>query len=504
MEELATKPGPTPDDETPAALGALARVAGTACLLLAFVYLLPPLHRFRPFVLGHDPWPIVRHYGARSGGETSVATGGARTTDAPASREALSRELGSSVAANLSGAEAVQRTGPRTRIEPAEFEGISQRIVDPSFSGMGPFFEALLRTAQEQPHALTRVAHYGDSSIATDRITSTVRRNLQLRFGDGGHGFVLVAKGYMPYRHIGLEHQANDAWQVQEVTRRSREDGRYGFGGIVIRGGGGARALHGSDPESPVGRTVSRFEIWYASGPRLGDLELRIDGGEPRVLSTTTAAAGEGVELIDLPDGNHRLQIRALSTVELYGVVLERDVPGVVYDSLGLVGARANRLLNFDAAHVRAQIERRGTNLLVLGFGGNEASDRIDPAVYERDFQAVVARMRGGRDDLGCLVVAPLDQAGREGSAVRTFRGLPLIVEAQRRVAERAGCAFFDTFQAMGGPGAMARWYRSSPPLASGDFRHATPEGYEVIGNMIYKAILESFARWLESRTPSP
>ena len=55
---------------------------------------------------------------------------------------------------------------------------------------------------------------------------------------------------------------------------------------------------------------------------------------------------------------------------------------------------------------------------LVLGFGGNEASDTIDPELYEADFQRVVERMRGGRRDLGCLVVAPLDQAGR-GAGLR-------------------------------------------------------------------------------------
>lgn len=497
----ATPETPARPDETPEALRHLVVLAGTLVAILLLVYVLPPLHRFRPWVPG-EPWLIVRHYGARTGGEQTIATGGAATTEAPTSREALTRELGSAVAASLRPTTVTAPAGPRTRIEPREYEGLDRHIVDPSGAGMRPFFEALLRTAREEPHAITRVAHYGDSSIATDRITSTIRRDLQLRFGDAGHGFVLIAKGYMPYRHIGLDHEANDAWQVQEVTRRSRSDGRYGYGGIVLRGGGGARALYGSDQddEAPVGKTVSRFELWYSTGPRLGQVELRIDGGEPRQLSTTSETPGEGVERIDLPDGTHRMQLRALSMVELYGVVLERDVPGVVYDSLGLVGARANRLLNFDAAHVRSQLERRGTNLLVLGFGGNEASDPIDPAIYERDFEAVVERMRGGRTDLGCLVVAPLDQAGRVGGAIRTFRGLPAIVEAQRRVAERKGCAFFDTFHAMGGEGSMARWYRSNPPLASGDFRHATPEGYEVIGNMIYKAILESFARWLETQ----
>jgi hypothetical protein len=53
--------------------------------------------------------------------------------------------------------------------------------------------------------------------------------------------------------------------------------------------------------------------------------------------------------------------------VSLYGVAVERDGPGVVYDSLGLLGARANRLLNYDSAHIKNQLEQRGSNLIVLG-----------------------------------------------------------------------------------------------------------------------------------------
>jgi lysophospholipase L1-like esterase len=176
---------------------------------------------------------------------------------------------------------------------------------------------------------------------------------------------------------------------------------------------------------------------------------------------------------------------------------LERDGPGVVYDSLGLVGARANRLLNYDPAHIRSQLERRGVSLLVLGFGGNEASDeRTEEAFYE-DYVQVLRHMRQGREDLACLVFAPLDQGRRHGGRIRTLPTIPRIVAAQRRAAFDSGCAFYDTWQAMGGEDAMRHWHKAQPRLAMSDFRHATPAGYEVIGNMFYKALLAGFADYL-------
>ena len=105
---------------------------------------------------------------------------------------------------------------------------------------------------------------------------------------------------------------------------------------------------------------------------------------------------------------------------------------------------------------------------------------------------------------LGCLVFSPLDQGTRERGRVVTMDTIPTIVEAQREAAFAEGCAFYDTFQAMGGEGAVRRWLRSRPRLASGDLRHMTPAGYEVVGNLFYKAILEGFAGYLEEEGASP
>jgi lysophospholipase L1-like esterase len=219
--------------------------------------------------------------------------------------------------------------------------------------------------------------------------------------------------------------------------------------------------------------------------------------------------AGDAVHTIDVPDGPHRLEVRYTGNgrVTLYGVVMEREGPGVVYDSLGMVGTRASRMLNFDQAHIREQLRTRGTNLLVLGFGGNDASDNTTEERYYEQFKQVIAHMRGDRTDLGCLIFAPLDQAERdERGNIRTMPMVPRIVAAQRRAAFEMGCAFYDTWEAMGGSGAMQRWSRARPALAFTDYRHATPEGYRVIADLYYMALLAGFEEYLrtEGRTAPP
>jgi lysophospholipase L1-like esterase len=242
---------------------------------------------------------------------------------------------------------------------------------------------------------------------------------------------------------------------------------------------------------------VSRFELFYQRGRGSGPLELKVDGQRKAVIETRASKPEDAFHLIEVPDGPHQLAIKAFGApVKLYGVALERTVPGVVYDSLGIVGAVGERLLGAEPEHIAGQIAHRDPDMLVLAFGGNESANAwLNIEQYERDLTKVVEHMRRGKPTMSCLLFGPLDQGERDKRGrVVTVKVLPKIVAAQRKVAGQQGCAFFDAFAAMGGEGSMGKWTKVRPKLATSDLRHATPAGYEVIGNMYYKALLEAFA----------
>jgi len=62
------------------------------------------------------------------------------------------------------------------------------------------------------------------------------------------------------------------------------------------------------------------------------------------------------------------------------------------------------------------------------------------------------------------------------------------------------GCAFFNTFQAMGGEGTMARWYESQPRLVSADFMHPLPAGARKVGILLYDALDTGFQQFKARR----
>jgi hypothetical protein len=53
------------------------------------------------------------------------------------------------------------------------------------------------------------------------------------------------------------------------------------------------------------------------------------------------------------------------------------------------------------------------------------------------------------------------------------------------------GCAFFDTYRAMGGQGSMARWVKRG--LGQADLTHPSGVGAEMIGTWIYRALLQGY-----------
>ncbi len=375
------------------------------------------------------------------------------------------------------------------------------RLDDPSGRAMEHFFASLRRTADREAAAVTRVAHFGDSTIVADHITHTLRKKLQGRFGDAGHGFVLAGHHHRRYYHRGIRHRSR-GWEPYRVTRRELSSGRYGYGGVLFRGTYGAGSSFATSLRSPVGRRVSRYEIAYVRHPRGGRLFWSLDGANPSVIDTRASTEEDVWEVLQVPDGPHELRLSAggHGDVRVYGVVLEREGPGVVYDSLGLAGARAARRLHADAGHLAKHVAHRRPDLVVLAFGREEAGDPgVSTEAYKRRLAKVVDRTRAGRPDASCLPFGPVDQGLHGKDAVDgTRRSVIELTASQRKVAASQGCAFFDTLAAMGGPGAMIRWSKQTPPLASERLTYPTPAGYREIADLFFRALLRGFSDYLE------
>lgn len=369
------------------------------------------------------------------------------------------------------------------------------------------FYAKLTQTQLGLPGAITRVVHYGDSAIGNDGITGAIRSKMQARFGDAGHGFHLLGQPNASYRHQGVRFDERSPWQHCFIIFDCKKDGYYGLGGTTFESAGGAEIRLSTANKGPAGRKASRFEVWYAGAPKGGKLRLKLDEQEPVELETAADVLEDRWHVIETDDGEHTLSIRAAGggKVRAYGAVLERTVPGVVYDEMSQIGALTRRMLNFDREHLKRQIAHRDPDLLVLMFGGNDMNTQGTMEKYKGEFSDVIKMFREYDPTLPCLVMAPLDHGERDGSGKIVTRSIvPKLVQAQREVAEVEGCAFFDTYEAMGGSGSMGRWVRSSPALGAGDLSHLTHHGHKVVGAMVYRSLMQGYVDYRKRLEGTP
>jgi len=178
--------------------------------------------------------------------------------------------------------------------------------------------------------------------------------------------------------------------------------------------------------------------------------------------------------------------------VWLFGLAVERDRPGVVVDTLGINGSRARYQLLWDDAIYREHLRRRKPDLVVLAYGTNESGDDSPIEDYERDLRAVVERVRETVPEASCLLIGPSDRPMQVEERVFEDRARTLrLIEVQHRVALELGCGFFDLVAFQGGALSMVQWAASDPAYASQDHIHFSRLGYERLGEVLLKALLE-------------
>jgi lysophospholipase L1-like esterase len=395
----------------------------------------------------------------------------------------------------------------------------SQSLLDAPSATLDPLFGALAAAERGEPTARVLWLVFGDSHTAGDSLTQRLRYTLQSRFGDAGRG--LVAAGRPPTRHYyqrDVRYGASGRWRAA-VGGHKRADEPFGIAGLRVSGRTkGAQLWVESCAECPLGGRVAQFEILYYAAPDHGALRYRVDAGPWQQRKTRTAAIEPPHParlIVPVADRPHKLTLEhgGGGVIDLFGVVLERLRPGVIVDSLGVVGRRLASLRSWDWSVIGEQLASRDPRIVVLQYGSNEADDPdLDLEAMARYFDETILRIRAAAPSAAILILGPPDMATREGGKPcdrrkpdappiaecewRTPHVLGEIIAVQRAAAARNRVAFFDTFAAMGGADRMHGWVTAEPRLAHKDHVHFSDLGYQTWADLLSSAVLADYDRW--------
>ena len=259
----------------------------------------------------------------------------------------------------------------------------------------------------------TRIVHYGDSPTTADLITGEVRSLLQKRFGNAGHGFVLMEKPWAWYQHAGVEIFAF-GWLIVPASHFEAGDGMFGLGGVSFTGAAPARSGFIFRRER-----YSQFEVWFLRQPGGGVFTVSADGQILGHTDTSGDSKSADFAAFRAQSAAAELVVQVdQGSVRLFGVTAEKPGPGVVYDSLGLNGGSITVLAHmFNQRHWTEELRHRHPDLLIVNYGTNEAGfpNFIDKE-YEGELREAIRRIHAALPSSSVLIMSPMDRGQRTRS----------------------------------------------------------------------------------------
>ena len=357
--------------------------------------------------------------------------------------------------------------------------------------GMDGLYRAIASHKQGKLGRAIRASWYGDSVIATDAIPGRLRARLQSTFGDGGPGFVYLVAPHRFCAHEAIERSASGGWTPYAISTTQIADKLYGVGGSTAETHGGRAIV-----KLRAG-TASVVELYYLAQPKGGTAALTTESGPVLTIDSAAATKSASHASATISGGARRFELTTEGKVRVFGLALE-NASGAVVDNLGIVSVNVKSFANHDPAVFAAELAHRSADLTMIMIGANEAAwlgpgDK-DTKDYQARFETAIAPLRKARPDGACLVVSPTDQAEARDGGYPSRAVMPILVAAQRRAAAAQGCAFFSTYDWMGGVGSAAAWFRKR--LVGSDFQHLTRDGANKLADAVYDALLTGYSRY--------
>lgn len=413
--------------------------------------------------------------------ETSPPPRSSEPVDRPTSADAVTPDVAKPVAE------------PAWRPPPGDPTSAEHPLENPG--ALNHFYDALTRLDDGEAEVV-QVVHLGASMIGMDDLTSVLRGKFQTRFGDGGAGLVLLRRYMTNYLHRWVKLQAK-RWDHCYIGYLCDKSGHYGLGGVTFFGKRGAETTI-TTRKHELGDEAAHFEVWYAAEPGGAKFSVQVDDGEATVIDTAADSLEDRWHAIDVEQGPHAITMRVQGNgrVRAYGMVLETRGPGIVWDQFSMLGAFTKRMHGWDTKHIAGQVAHRDPELVAFMYGGNDlrrvANGKLDQGTYAAEYLKGVNHVMAGKPSASCLIVGITDRGRSLKFEIRP-KHVEVIVAAQRDVATQAGCAFFDTYTAMGGGGSLRKWKNMDPPLAAKDLKHLNHAGRERLGAWIYDAVMVGY-----------
>lgn len=353
------------------------------------------------------------------------------------------------------------------------------------------FFDALKNSKSKT----VRIAHYGDSAIEGDLITSDIREELQKRFGGNGVGWLGIISQDITFRTT-TKHSFSDNWESAALYTNNPKGLPLGISGEVAIPKGNAWVQYETTRARRSLKDFSVVKLYYANAKN-SQIYYSFDGGARQSAQLT---AGSGIQELVIKPANRakvvKLEFPVADQAYCYGVSLENET-GTYIDNLPLRGNTGVDIGQISQTMLKDFSKYLDYKLIILEFGLNIAgSIKTDYSWYEREMLKVINHLKQAFPKTSIIMISVHDKAMKKGSGFVTDPTILKLLESQKNIAKQADVALWSMFDAMGGENSMPKWVNANPPLAFKDYIHFNDQGAAKIAQLFLESLLAEFDRY--------
>jgi len=302
---------------------------------------------------------------------------------------------------------------------------------------------------------------------------------------------------------VDVEHGVTKegTWRIMATSTAPIKDRLYGFANMAGESGEpNARTWVMTRPDTVKdknlpGASASSVELFFLKRPAGGSFSLLVDGQKTEDVVATQRTIEAGFVRADFPDGPHKVEavVRNGHRVRFFGWALERDVPGIVVDSLGTGALNYEQLGRVEETTRRAMLKERNYDLIIFLLGTNMWA----PDKHEQWTKTAISSFRAALPDTPLMLMSPPD-VGKNNKDWESDPRIEVMAKLFRDIAKSEHLLYWDFWKAMGGKGSMKQFAKNN--IALRDFVHLTWKGGGIMGRRFTHELLRGLTAYTHER----
>ena len=373
------------------------------------------------------------------------------------------------------------------------------RIENDSTS-MLSFYEKLYLLEQKKI-ARVNIAHIGDSHIQADHLSGAMRQKLQLRFGNAGRGLVFPYRSAKSNEPTSYKTTTNVLWNYKRNVFYDKPL-PIGISGFTIETNDSLAEINLMVKDQPkLGYSFTKFTLFHEKGLNNFDISICDESNCERGLfkpndKSTNVFISElkfDKPMRQIYLRNKRSDTISSKATRIYGMLLENDSSGILYNMIGVNGAEYRHYLM--SKYFTQQLSYLNSDLLIISLGTNEAFSRgFDKDFFYRSIDSLVTSVKSSNPNALILITTPPDSYRKTRNGRVKNPDMKMARETVVDYCLKHNVAYWDLYEVMGGFGSMGKWYAMK--LTAKDRVHFTGKGYQIQGDLFYTALMSGYEKY--------